>query len=179
MKKILLILLLLAIGAAGWYAVKQHQNDQNDQVAGPSSAQTSTTSTNKYLVIKEWGVQFKLTDVTKDATYKLASPADDNVTISTPRMDEISQTYSECSGANNSLALARAKPGDDHFGSPWTEKELAKISKQIGGYYYYPSSGQACFPEDGGDFTRSDLKDEVGRIRANLTPVLSSIEAIE
>jgi hypothetical protein len=55
---LLIILVLIVITGVGWYVIDK--NNQKDSTVVNSYTSASTQDNNDYLVIKEWGVRFKL-----------------------------------------------------------------------------------------------------------------------
>lgn len=185
---LVVILVLGVIGFAGWYLYEQNKTSDatGSTIAQPQGAKqegkadAALTNEDKYLVIGQWGVKVKLDSNTQNATYSFESPDQTNfLTLSTPELDKISATYENCKGANKSIAIARAKVGDDHFGSPFTENDLVgRGGVKIGDYYYYSDAGQPCFGTEEDLYNLKDVMNEVGAIRVNLSKLQPTIQKI-
>jgi len=142
MKKALLIAVALAVvGFGGW---KYMQNrDKTPVTTNSNTAQQQTKDTSeggKYLVIKEWGVKLPLEENVKDVSYKLNNSND--ISLTNPALEDFSNKHPECNPF--AVLLQRIKPGDDHFGSPWTKEELESLATEIDGYYYKQEVGKPC-----------------------------------
>lgn len=169
---------------AGW--VIYHRQSSNDSTTKsgitvpnpatttePSPAPTQEENTTEYLAIKEWGVRIKLAPAIEGATYRFKNPADQWVKVTTPRLAALSQQYSpECAIADDSISITRAKPGDDRFGSPWTEENLQKVATKAGDYYYFSEQGQPCFSNEENFRTPK----EINTIRTAFTEAVRTIE---
>jgi hypothetical protein len=131
----------------------------------------------QYLNIKQWGVRLKLTDKNMDAYYVSPNKGYGWFKISSKSLDEVVKNSKVCVGANRSDTIARVKPGDDNFGSPWTVKELTKIGKKVGEYYFIDEPGQACFGAEKDIVKESGIRTKISQLRANL-PTHNNIELI-
>ena len=66
------IVIVLLAGAVGWYMLAHADNNQKSSKSSANKTVQSAadpTQGGKYLVIKEWGVRFKLNDALKDDLY--------------------------------------------------------------------------------------------------------------
>ena len=173
------IVVLIAAGllcGAYWYRVvsNDHILDQDISNNTPKKEKEFTEETlqNKYLVIKEWGVKFRLSNSTQDAVYKFKENGSNWVIITTSRLDELSLNNPACSGANESTTISRARVGDDRFGSPWSEQDLRNIGVKVEDYYYFTEGGQPCFDTDE---NLASVVEEIGLIRAELSKISETV----
>jgi hypothetical protein len=74
---LLIILVLIVIAGVGWYVIDK--NNQKDSAAANSSTSASTQNNSDYLVIKEWGVRFKLPENLKNDVYYYYDSSSDQV----------------------------------------------------------------------------------------------------
>lgn len=175
------------IGGTGWYVMhsskqvdKTYSQTGNNTVVPKAKGYTKPTpspasSSQKYLTIKEWGVRLKLSSTNADSNYKFEKDSDQFVVLSSTKLDEAAKNSKVCSGANESVTLNRTKVGDDHFGSPWTEKELQSIGKKVGDYYYYNDAGQPCFGTDADFAKEPGVMETVAQLRSQL-PTYKDVE---
>jgi type II secretory pathway pseudopilin PulG len=134
---ILLVLILVAVvGFAGYYVYNTQQNKKDDTKAAVANQTTTpaaqtTTDTQKYLVIKEWGVKIPVAAPIDDAYYVVKG---DNVYFSTTA---ITNKYSDCAADKTTLyALGRySDPNQEAFNG--TMAQAYPNSIKIGNYWYY------------------------------------------
>ena len=142
----LVILGVIAImGFVGWrlYESQRSKTETTASTASNTHGQ-KTAESEKYLVIKEWGVRIPLKSKTAQVTYTHdASGA--FARLSTPRLDELSQQNAECSEANKSVSLVRIKLGDHYMGRALVESDISPTWVKIDDHYYYYAVGQPCF----------------------------------
>lgn len=122
------------------------------------------------------GVKFVVPEKVSDVTYSIDSKWPDGLLLTTPRLAELAQTVSWCGSADRSAGISRAKVGDDHFGSPWSEKELSDIGVKLGEYYYYPDGQQACMGTEEDLAPIQSAVNEVGAIRASLEQIAKTVQ---
>lgn len=75
---ILIALVIVAIGAAGYFAYQARQ-DQTDYSVNTSNKKVDTQPSkdeSKYFTVKEWGVKFKLVPGYEDLYYKIVNRSD-------------------------------------------------------------------------------------------------------
>jgi prepilin-type N-terminal cleavage/methylation domain-containing protein len=178
----IVIAVIGVIGSVGWlvYDHQKSKNTDDNTIVSPTQVNNTTENTAnsnetisaKYLVVSEWGVKIKLTDDITKATYVFEKPDNQWAYLNTPRLVELSKQYPECSSAKDSISFNRAKPGDDRFGSPWTENMLKEIGIKVGDYYYFAEGGQPCF-SDKQDF---QTPKEISSIRASLSNAIKTVE---
>lgn len=163
----LLIIIVIGGGAfAGWHFLIKVK---------PSSTSTSSSNSqnsNDYLVIREWGVRFKVPSGSENVSYHF-NDTQNSVVLTTPQLTTLSSQEASCSEAKDSVVISRAKPGYDRFGSPWTENELAAIGTKVDDFYYYPEAIQACFNQ-----SPSAVADNILSIKGSLLSGLKSIERV-
>jgi anionic cell wall polymer biosynthesis LytR-Cps2A-Psr (LCP) family protein len=145
------VLVVAILVGAAYYVGKNHSS-----VKSSSNSQSSNSSSNKvltaqkYLNIPELGIRLKLSDKNADTYYVMTSPSNTYVVLTSKALDTLAAKTPGCEGANKASTLSKIKPGDDNFGSPWTEDELKNAgdrpSKKIGDYYIVSVPGQSCFP---------------------------------
>ena len=108
MKRIFITILVIAsIGSLGFGGYKyQHRNDNNAVNDGTNNTQKTndTSEGGKYLVIKEWGVRFKLhPDLVGDLDYGLSTSKDFLTEIPVELAHFSSKTISDIPGSNCDL----------------------------------------------------------------------------
>lgn len=144
---LLVLILAVLVGFTGYYVYNSQKND--DKAAAPTPPVKSTATTNqsntqdtqKFLVIKEWGVKIPLTAEITDANY---SYKNGYVYLST---DSIAKKYPEC-GADKTTVFAYGR-----FDNPNQEADLPQAGQtygqaypnapKVGVYYYTGASPQA------------------------------------
>jgi hypothetical protein len=157
---ILILIIVGLLGGVGYYVWSSNEKTKTtlDRAEQSSSVDVEQKSSKKYLVIKEKGVKFELTDKIKDAYYHISK--DGYVYLSLHRYDNV-KGFEGCTakgGSDNDgsglAALNNAKVGDDNIGSPFTKKELDDVIEDRGvkindTYYWFESNSQApCFDFD-------------------------------
>lgn len=165
MKKLLLTAVVLAVFGTGYYVYQQNQDKPqpaNNTQQNQNQQQTTNDQTEggKYLVIKEWGVKIPLDEKIKNVSYKYNTEG--YISITTPELEDFYIKHSECSPF--SVPMQRIKPGDDHFGSPWTKEELELLSTEIKGSYYKEEVGKPCQ----GTGTAVEIPENILSIRSSL-----------
>jgi hypothetical protein len=157
---ILLIAVLVLAGGVGWYVWDQNKNEGTIVNSQPSTQQSAPVANQQsgsdYLVIKEWGVRFKLPDNLKnDIDYQYIE-TNNWINFGSKKYADIQPYCSSNAGG---------------VGMLFRTKDLNSISSNyktvnhIGSYYYYsfsPSSyatGQASCNKNGA-FSDVQLNDE-------------------
>jgi prepilin-type N-terminal cleavage/methylation domain-containing protein len=174
----MLAVIMVAIIAFVGYYVYHAQSQSNKtlasatQVASSSPAQGSTkqasTTTVKYLDIKELGVKFQLSDKISDAYY--AVDPNGYYYFSVHSFDsnaELSGCAATTSDGSGVVALVIAKPGEpngDFAGDDWTLQSIQQAGlKQVGDTYYGFQKGNGpCWDPTAPDATNS--ADEVSNV---------------
>jgi hypothetical protein len=182
---ILLVLILVTIvGFAGYYVYKTQQNKKDDTkptAADPASTPTapSTTNTQKYLVIKEWGVKVPLTTPIADATYlyKAFDGGGSSVYLSTK---SIASKYPECA-ANKTTLFAYGRFDNPNalndFGNQSIGADYPNAPK-VGTYYYYGVHPQApCFYNASVETSNTIQTTEIDPVMAAFKDALSKVQA--
>lgn len=177
---ILSVLVLFAIFGVGWKVWDSGKNNNLELVQTSSPTKTDIETPQQiieptYLVIKEWGVKFRLDKSVSDTTYILEDEKNNWVILTTPRLTELADSSPTCRAAKNSVSIARAKVGDDRFGSPWTKAQLEEIGFMVNDYYYYADGGQACFGSEESLVKDTAIVEEVGIIRTKLSEIHKSV----
>jgi Tfp pilus assembly protein PilE len=184
---LLIVIIIGMLGGVGyyvWHSQKQVDKTYSQTANGtavPTTKKTSSSSATKsnpgYLVIKEWSVKIKLNAQNFDTNYRFEKPDNSWVFLSSTRLDTATQNSKICKEASASVSLNRSKPGDDNFGSPWTETELQKIGKKVGDYYYYNQGGQPCFGTEEDLAKEATVMQNIGKLRAEL-PSYKEVESV-
>lgn len=172
---ILIIVAITAIGLIGWRLYDASNNKQSGSTTQTNSNHTDEPrSTNAEqednTKITEWQVKIPDTASGEKISYKMDS-SQQFAYVTTDKLDRLASTHADCSEANKSVSISRSKPGDDHFGTPWKEGELAEIGIKIDDYYYYKTLGQPCFPGQG--FV---MPAEISTIRKELSDAIKQIK---
>lgn len=172
---LLIIVIIGLLGGLGWYVWSNRAEEPQPITESPAVQTTkdveeteAETEDDSYLTVKEWGVKFKLDESIKDAGYFFKKTTDDFVFLTTPRLEELSNSTPSCKLAAESVSITRAMVGDDHFGSPWTQAELEERGTKVDEYYYFDEGGQACFGTDEDIAKIEKTVTEIGEIRADL-----------
>jgi len=171
LETILILVVIGIIGFTGWYVWHSRQaTDKTFNQTGNSEvvkgALSDTTQKNnqssqqKYLVIKEWGVELPLTSDYYDATYcfqpahhyaEYSAPDGPYVYLSSKSLG--GQTSVDKNGqCDGLLAIARYKIGDTIiYGGGETEifdRDKAKDAPKVGDYYYTIEGPHTAYSED-------------------------------
>lgn len=151
---VLFLMLILVLLLVFWYVRQQDSKNQQAKTSSSNNSknalvQTSPEKTSqntvKYLEIKEYGVKLVLTKDIEDAYYVIENGYPYLSVKSLEKYPYCNLSQNKSSGSI--AAVARAKVGDDNYGSPWTQAELEKASKlKVGEYYYWIdlANGAAC-----------------------------------
>lgn len=147
---LLVLILVVLVGFTGYYVYNTQKKDESKAAAVPAPAnvaatpaQPSTQDTQKFLVIKEWGVKIPLTDANADAYYVYKKfEGGDAVYVSTK---SIAAKYPEC-GADKTTLFAYGRfddlnKFDDLYGKKFSE--LYPNAPKVGDYYYTATPPQA------------------------------------
>jgi hypothetical protein len=134
---LLIVLVLIVIAGVGWYVIDK--NNQKDSAAANSSTSASTKNNSDYLVIKEWGVRFKLPDNLKNDVYYYYDSSSDQVKFGSKKYAAIEPL---CSADKSSI-------GDSLQRKPLNFKQDTNsentLVKTIGEYkYFIASSSVGC-----------------------------------
>lgn len=174
---LLIILVLLLAGGIGTYVYNQTKEDDYRMNSNQSSQ-----NNNKYLIIPEKGIKLKLTTKLDDAYYFINSRGD--IYISAHRFDNI-KGAEDCTakgkygdGGGGLAAITMAKPGDDHFGTPWTKEELEQRSSTLinNNYYWLEFSKSGC--TDPNDPNSDHIEAEAATLREELAKIRSPISEV-
>lgn len=187
---ILLVLILVAVvGFAGYYVYNTQQNkkdtasqpatDKKLTSANPAATPAAPTAqdTQKYLVIKEWGVKVPLAKNIEDATYYYRAFEDGGsaVYVSTKT---ISAKYPDCA-ADKTTVYAYGRFNNPNERNELVDKTMGELNPnapKVGNYYYYAIHPQAyCFE------TLNKTDKEIDAIQKNeIQPLMDSfVEAIK
>jgi len=144
---LLLVIIVAVIGGIGWYAIHtKHQTDKilaqsekTSQSTPQTSAKSNNTSTNqKYLTIKEWGVRipYSGSDI---FTYGLSEGSTNLIKV-------ISKNLADTYGCieSGSGTIAKLNPSDDSSGTgisgaPTVEQDATQnpnLYGHVGNYYF-------------------------------------------
>ena len=151
---LLIIIALSLVVGVGYYVYSATKEANKNLTTSPAQATKSKAVLPKkqYLEIKELGIKFELSEKNKDAYYYFKN---ETPFLSVRYFDNI-QGFEGCtaSGGDGSgggiAAIGYAKPGDDHFGTPWTEEGLTEWGGvKIDSTYYWitPNSQDRCFDQ--------------------------------
>lgn len=182
MKKFITIILIAAlVGITAYISWSYYDQKQSNTIDSKSHVEQQETENNppekaKHLVIKEWDVKLPLDVGAEDATYTL-SDSGTFITLSTTKLYELAQENPGCSEIHDSVVISRAQPGDERFGSPWTEEDLEKVSKKVGSYYYLQEAKKPyCNNESS---VPKDKLDQMLNIRGKLSISVENIQPVE
>lgn len=145
---ILLVVIVGLIAGAGWYVYNSQHKTKNDlnnisssettlqkttKSASTSNPATSQTTTQKYLVISQWGVKVPLTSDIADLTYTIDS-AGSGVSFNSAKF--VTLTNGQCNLANVDYLGRMLKTTDPN--APYLGGTYASFFslKQIGSNYY-------------------------------------------
>jgi uncharacterized protein YxeA len=140
MKRILIIIVII-LALAGGATAAWHYWHKNKNFSDNSSPQNNYG----YLVIKEWGVRFKLNDKTKNAyVYEKTTLGgySDAYYLSSKEIDGYITSHPSCKGLIKATHYERAKP--DTPPQNFTEEFLKLRGPKIGEYYYWTNAGPRC-----------------------------------
>jgi hypothetical protein len=113
MKKILAIIIVVAVLGAGIYAGWYFYTQRPTKNTPNSSNQTSQTSNDGYLVIKEWGVMLKKDPVLGNITYTFQSGPAGNQPTAILHMEALNSLLKECkTQVTNQWTIIRFAPDD-------------------------------------------------------------------
>ncbi len=172
---VLLVLLVSVIGFAGYYVWNAQHEKKENTVQQTAQKQVSsnntkpveapkTADTQKYLVIKEWGVKIPLTSGIEDAGYTTnpngPAETEQSVWIYKKAYVDIS---SSCDKLSNITRFSNPSAKTDWYGDISTLGERYKnISYKIGNYYYAPVGPQSpCGAPTVGNDTNPSIADQV------------------
>lgn len=156
----LLILVIIAIvGGTGWYVVKA--KDQTDKTYSQTTASTIVptkktaavkANDQKYLVIKQWGVELPLPEGIKDATYggQSSSGGYDSIRLST---GSLTTKDPQCGPDQTGVGFLLRESATTHNTNaskyPSDPLNYPVYDTKIGDYYYsYQHSQAACSSQD-------------------------------
>jgi hypothetical protein len=133
---LLLLAVLVLAGGVGWYVWQQNKNDNSAVNANQTTQNTNTQNSSDYLVIKEWGVRFKLPTESKNDIYYFYDRSEDQVKFGSRKYAAIEPL---CGADKVSLGTGlQRKPLSFTLDSN-SEKTLVKTLGQYK-YYLVPSS---------------------------------------
>lgn len=192
---VLLIALVGIVGATGWYVYsnnkKTNESLSNTQKAAnstvdsskkatatakPTTTPTPTQSSQKYLVIKEWGVKIPVDDKYSDITYK--NIGNDVITLQSATFAKLSNNV--CSVDNNSDYVGRLLRYDANGKSayfsdgPGSEASPAAIKVGNNTYDYAKPVQLYC-----SDTNSGSLREYMNSTSAYLQSVLKSIQTAQ
>jgi uncharacterized protein (UPF0333 family) len=188
---LLIAVILVMVGGVGWYVWRtSDQANKNMENAESTAQKTAAASAkNSYLVLKEWGVKFKIPSDQNGVTYfttpdvrKGETPQAVYLTSKT-LYDTTHHTLSCQTGGIENVILSRYKVGDNRpFGTPYSKEELDNLIKvfgaKVGDYYYLPSDPNYC--QENAVALQTDKAARQGsEYETELTKSISTIEAIK
>ena len=142
---LLIILILAIIGFGGYYVWHtQKQTDKTLDTAAATSQKAASTSaqasTQKYLLIKEWGVKVPLTSADQDAYYVIKPDRPDTAYLSLMKYQA-----TECSADNTSIGayFRFTKDQTDDLNGNTLLSENPNASK-VGNFYFGSIHAQAA-----------------------------------
>jgi hypothetical protein len=147
---LLIILVLIVIAGVGWYVIDK--NNQKDSAAANSSTSASTKNNSDYLVIKEWGVRFKLP---ADVIGKVKYFQRNNTERDSYAIDDPSVELENCAP----ISLDRSEQANPGY-------------KKVGEHYYVAVLGaQAC------DTAESSRQQAANRVQEEIkATIVNSLE---
>ncbi len=177
---LLALILVVLVGFTGYYVYNSQKKDDNKAVtpapanAAATPSQPSAQDTQKYLVIKEWGVKIPLTAEIADANYYYNNGY---VYLST---DSIVKKYPECAADKTSLFAygrfddpnkqAEAPQGGQTYGQAYPN------APKVGTFYYTGATPQAaCAYTSAGELDESD--ESTGRATKAFSDAIQKIQA--
>lgn len=171
---ILVIIVLGIVGFTGWFVY--HSKQATDKTLSRTGKSTlpiekritkSSTDSQKYLVIKEWGVEIPVSSMLADITYKITTYSDGGQSVG---FTLASLRGTECNLDDSIGGMIRFMSG--YIDSITNKKmtELYPLAKMVGSYYYAPALPQsACTTNEivaaKVDATRQPLIKAVGLVR--------------
>jgi hypothetical protein len=141
----LILVIIAVISGIGWYAIHtKHQTDkilsQADRISQDTPLSTkkseSTSTSQKYLNINEWGVRIPLTDTIKDAYYTPVERGSSYYNLRVHSLD----SEANCTNSDLSVAAIERATTAEYQQSQNSERASNNIpqnSSKIGDYYYY------------------------------------------
>lgn len=138
---LLALILVVLVGFTGYYVYNTQKKD--DKAAAPSppaksiatTNQSSTQDTQKYLVIKEWGVKIPVSEKYVDVTYKMGN---DFATFQSETFARL--TNQECSAKNSSEYLGGINRYDESGKNPEISEgpgsAASAAAVKVGNHYY-------------------------------------------
>jgi hypothetical protein len=152
---LLLIAVLVLAGGVGWYVWDQNKNDTKAQNSTQTTAPAASSQTNNsYLVIKEWGVRFKLPeDLKGKVNYFHRNGAPESYAINDPDVE-----------LDNCAPISLDRTNQSNAGY-----------RKVGQYYYVAIAGaQAC---DTSESTRQQNANKVqDELKAAITNSLEQAQ---
>lgn len=169
---LLILIIVVLVGTVGWYvgsSTKEANDTLNNATATSTSTPSKTSVSPSYLVIKEKGIKFKLSNQIKDAYYHVSS--DGYIYLSLHRFDSMKGAEG-CAATDDGLgilALVSGKVGAEDVNLPsggmWTQKELddSGMTKVGDTYYGFMRGNGPCWdvnnpPQPNFDDTMSNLR---------------------
>lgn len=156
---LIIIVVVGLLGAVGWL-VYDRQNNKNTSTTQSEQSSSTTqankeANTNKYLTIKEWGVQFSVPNDIQDLTYENYQSYDGGevVRLTSPSLEAEGKLKSGGPETREKIGLLyRAKTGtksglDGCDTNEYCATQNSWSHKTVGDYFYYydPSHSPADF----------------------------------
>jgi Tfp pilus assembly protein PilV len=155
---LLSLIVVLLIVFVGYYIYHAQKNANNTLSSASKVAQSSpgsvkkltqsskTTSSQKYITIKEWGIKIPY-GTNYNFSYSLLDSNDAGVTT-----DTLAAADANCTAANSAVGLIQRAGANDPIADDGTTAAQAAAQGQpnahIGSYYYFYSSPQAACSEN-------------------------------
>lgn len=162
--------------AAGFTVQESHPlvcvTDDGRRFTAPRQAGDSLLTAQ--LTVVQWGISVPLADSIADAYYTYHAE-EDQITYSTPALDQAKVRIQGCTSGLYPLVYDRAKPGDarKEIDGSWTEAGLQLLGKKVGEYYYFESPETIetlCLP-DQNDPNVKKVQDIQDALRTSFTAV--------
>ena len=129
---LLIILIMIVIGFAGWYIGNANKDKNSNTNAKQTASSATTTPKQEVFKIPELGVQFPLPNDLKELTYKAQSSSEANSQIlTTPEFSALAQ---KCGGDISEIGFANLFKKTGTYITGPAEGELG-VLKQFDGYY--------------------------------------------
>lgn len=159
---IVLIVVILAAGLVGYNKYVKDDTPKKTETISQTNKQNDPTEGGRYLVIKEWGVRFKVPEGLKNPSYTYNSEFD-YPSIKVPKIEALSGCDTK-----NIFAISRGKAGDRLVDQ---QIESSQDTAKAGDYYYFIAPPQSsCFSEE-----NSEGEKEVYQVRQQLIEMVKSI----
>ena len=153
---IVTLIAVIVVGGSGYYVV--NQNNKHKEATKPTQTSAPSQSTGSkpdttvpnpstdYLVIKEWGVKFKLTKNIKDAYYDHVKDIPDPKTLDilslrTHSLDFEEQCKTDSQSIVTMIRVNKDEPYEYDKSKTYTEV-IGSAGTLIGDYFYYMQGAQ-------------------------------------